>query len=245
MRNYGKVHTSFWTSENIRSLSEDGRTLAMYLLTCEHGTIAGVFRLPDGYVSDDLQWSFERVSKGFAELKTNGFATRCERTKWVFVHKYLEWNRPENPNQRKSVEKIAERVPSECSWKLDFAEFFCKTIHQAEPKNQNPSETVSEPFLNQEQEQEQEQDNKKPKQQRGSRLPSDWKPSDEDLQFCKTERPELNPRTTADGFRDYWLAQPGAKGLKLDWSATWRNWVRRSLPSVQTRPAQNPFAGVI
>lgn len=83
------------------------------------------------------------------------------------------------------------------------------------------------------------------KQQRGSRLPSDWKPSDEDLQFCKTERPELNPRTTADGFRDYWLAQPGAKGLKLDWSATWRNWVRRSLPSVQTIPAQNAMAGVI
>ncbi|MGR9087307.1 MAG: hypothetical protein ACU841_09570 [Gammaproteobacteria bacterium] len=27
-------------------------------------------------------------------------------------------------------------------------------------------------------------------------------------------------------FRDYWIAQPGAKGRKLDWQATWRNWVR-------------------
>ena len=246
MRDYGKVHTSFWTSENIRSLSEDGRTLAMYLLTCEHGTIAGVFRLPDGYVSDDLQWSFERVSKGFAELKTNGFATRCERTKWVFVHKYLEWNRPENPNQRKSVEKIAERVPSECSWSLDFAEFFCKTIHQAEPKKQNPSETVSEPFLNQEQEQEQEQDNKKPKQQRGSRLPADWKPSDVDNQFCKTERPDLDPEKTADRFRDYWISQPGAKGIKLNWSATWRNWVRSETRSASAQPQpRDQFAGSI
>lgn len=29
-------------------------------------------------------------------------------------------------------------------------------------------------------------------------------------------------------FRDYWIAQPGAKGRKKDWLATWRNWIRRS-----------------
>ena len=30
-----------------------------------------------------------------------------------------------------------------------------------------------------------------------------------------------------DDFRDYWIAAPGAKGVKLDWLATWRMWVRR------------------
>ncbi len=29
-------------------------------------------------------------------------------------------------------------------------------------------------------------------------------------------------------FRDYWAAVPGAKGVKLDWDATWRNWIRRA-----------------
>jgi len=66
----------------------------------------------------------------------------------------------------------------------------------------------------------------KPKQQRGSRLPADWSPSSADAMFCKTERPDLDVSKTADRFRDYWHAQPGAKGSKLDWSATWRNWVR-------------------
>lgn len=74
MRDYGKVHTSFWASANIRNLSEDGRALALYLLTCPHGTIAGVFRLPDGYASEDLQWTSKRVREGFAELFANGFA---------------------------------------------------------------------------------------------------------------------------------------------------------------------------
>lgn len=59
-----------------------------------------------------------------------------------------------------------------------------------------------------------------------SRLPKDWQPSEADIQFCKTERPELNPQSIADRFRDHWKAKAGADGRKLDWPATWRNWVR-------------------
>lgn len=59
-----------------------------------------------------------------------------------------------------------------------------------------------------------------------SRLPKDWMPSAEDIEFCKSERPELNPQSIADGFRDYWIAKAGAAGRKADWPATWRNWVR-------------------
>ena len=107
MRDYGKVHTSYWTSSNIRAMSEDGRALAMYLLTCPHGTIAGVFRLPDGYACEDLQWDSERVKKGFAELFQNGFANRCETTKWVWIAKHFEWNPPENPNQKKAAATVS------------------------------------------------------------------------------------------------------------------------------------------
>jgi len=40
-----------------------------------------------------------------------------------------------------------------------------------------------------------------------------------------------------DGFRDHWVAQAGAKGVKLDWLATWRNWIRRQtgLPQQKER----------
>jgi uncharacterized protein YdaU (DUF1376 family) len=59
-----------------------------------------------------------------------------------------------------------------------------------------------------------------------SRLPADWKPSSDDIDFCQTERPDLLASGVADRFRDYWIAQPGVKGRKADWVATWRNWVR-------------------
>lgn len=64
------------------------------------------------------------------------------------------------------------------------------------------------------------------KKSRGSRLPEDWHPTSEDTAFCKAERPDLRPSEVAKRFYDYWIAIPGAKGRKADWSATWRNWVR-------------------
>lgn len=160
MRDYGKVHTTFWSSTSMRELTEDGRMLALYLLTCPHGTITGVFRLPDGYACEDLQWDAERVRKGFDELLRNGFANRCETTKWVWVTKHLEWNSPENPNQRKSAAKVASQVPEKCGWRLDFMRVCGPLLGLEAPSPDNPCRTVKKPFPNQEQEQEQEQDKK-------------------------------------------------------------------------------------
>lgn len=52
-------------------------------------------------------------------------------------------------------------------------------------------------------------------------------------------------RVVWDEFRDYWKSQPGAKGVKLDWFATWRNWCRRANErgAVQSRIHQNLTAG--
>ena len=51
-------------------------------------------------------------------------------------------------------------------------------------------------------------------------LPIEW------FEFCKETRPDLKPHDVFDQFKDYWVAQGGQKGAKLDWTATWRNWVR-------------------
>lgn len=51
-------------------------------------------------------------------------------------------------------------------------------------------------------------------------IPPEW------VEYCKSKRPDLDPFETFDAFRDWWIAQPGGKGLKLDWTATWRTWIR-------------------
>jgi uncharacterized protein YdaU (DUF1376 family) len=62
---------------------------------------------------------------------------------------------------------------------------------------------------------------------RGTRLPSELEIPDEYILFCKQERQDLDPHKVWAQFKDYWTAQPGQKGVKTDWAATWRNWVRR------------------
>ena len=66
----------------------------------------------------------------------------------------------------------------------------------------------------------------KVERQRGSRLPADWQPSDEDVAYCQKERPDLQWQRVAENFRDYWLAQAGAKATKLNWALVWKTWVR-------------------
>ena len=61
---------------------------------------------------------------------------------------------------------------------------------------------------------------------RGARLPANWKPDAELAEWSKTERPDLDLRKVFAEFTDYWNSVAGGKGVKLDWDATWRNWVR-------------------
>ena len=63
---------------------------------------------------------------------------------------------------------------------------------------------------------------------RGSRLSPDFFFPKEWCDFLVEQRPELNAQQTFDKFKDYWIAQAGQKGVKLDWFATWRNWVRNT-----------------
>jgi hypothetical protein len=51
---------------------------------------------------------------------------------------------------------------------------------------------------------------------RGTRLPEDWVPK-QDLEFT----------VELEKFRDWARSAPGQKGVKADWDATWRNWMRR------------------
>jgi hypothetical protein len=62
---------------------------------------------------------------------------------------------------------------------------------------------------------------------RGTRLPDGWQPDQALVDWTKVNAPAAANALELDRFRDYWTAQPGAKGRKTDWAATWRNWARR------------------
>ena len=63
---------------------------------------------------------------------------------------------------------------------------------------------------------------------RGTRLTDSWQASPHLIDWARTERTDIDPAKEADAFRDYWIAQPGAKGVKADWDRTFKNWIRNA-----------------
>lgn len=63
---------------------------------------------------------------------------------------------------------------------------------------------------------------------RGHRLPDDWHPVPPDWAVAIELVGEPRSRSELEKFKDHWKQQPGSRGVKLDWSAAWRNWIRRS-----------------
>lgn len=85
---------------------------------------------------------------------------------------------------------------------------------------------------------------KKKDAKRGTRLPDDWLPSPALIEWARNEErigeAELNRET--EKFCDYWISQPGQKGVKLDWGRTFKNWIRRSgeRQAMSSRPRASP-----
>ena len=157
-RSYGRVQSCFWSSDDIRHLSDHAKLIALYLLTGPHTTLLGCFRLPDGYAAEDLGDTAEKLGTGLGELNRSGFCDRDDVSKFVLVHRFLRWNKIENPNQAKAAKRLFGDVPDRSPLKLELAQAIWEHCPQYAPQIVGPRKTLSErfgkPFRNQEQEQE-------------------------------------------------------------------------------------------
>ena len=79
---------------------------------------------------------------------------------------------------------------------------------------------------------------------RGTRLSPDWQPTDADRQAALIEgMPANEVDRTAARIRDFWTSRAGATSVKLDWAATWRNWVRSDCEKRGWAPVANVATG--
>lgn len=78
----------------------------------------------------------------------------------------------------------------------------------------------------------------KPARKRATRIPEDFAPSPEMLAWAATNTPNVNPSLATQKFINYWTAK-SSSATKLDWPATWRNWML----SDQERAPANRLTG--
>ncbi len=70
----------------------------------------------------------------------------------------------------------------------------------------------------------------------GKRIADDWEPGCRDIAFARSRGlGVLQIREIAETFRDYWVSATGQRATKRDWSATWRNWIRKERPAISAR----------
>lgn len=199
MREYGSVQTQFWSDLALQNLSTHAKLLAVYLLTGPHTNMLGCFRLPIGYVAEDLKWNGEAVYNAFSELDHIKFLIRDPESNWILINNFLDWNPIENPNQGKSLSKLFKRVPVQSMvFKPLIISLLAQTKH-LDKGFQNHLSMLSQPFQNQEQNQEQKQNQEKDQEQDVVSKPS----INDDLPSSNSKIPLLtNKKNIVDTFPD-------------------------------------------
>jgi hypothetical protein len=114
MRDFSKVSPTLWHSERFNHLAtDDARYAYLYLLTCEHQTSAGCYRLPDAYAAADLHWPVERYQKARAELEKAELIHFDAANSVLMVTRWFRFNPPMNEKHLKGIRHILERLPSQ------------------------------------------------------------------------------------------------------------------------------------
>jgi len=108
---FTKIEEVFWKDEKMRPASDDVKLLMFYLLTSPHRNIIGFYFLPVLYISSDLNWKVERVSKGLGELFRMGRVMYDNTVSVVLIKNFLKYNPLENGNQVTGAIKKIEEIP--------------------------------------------------------------------------------------------------------------------------------------
>lgn len=245
MRDYGKISPQFWIGKSGKAMrgNVEAQIVALYLMTSPHAEMTGVFYCPVMYIAHETGLTMEGAIKGLQSLCDSDFCTFEADADTVFVHEMAKFQigddlKP-NDNRVIGVQKIYANMP-ESPIRRGFYERYKAAFHLGEEgETQSPSKAPSKPETEEETETGKETGaGAREKTQRATRLPADWVAPAEYIDFCQTERPDLDPDAMQAKFRDYWVGVPGAKGTKLDWAGTWRNFIRseRKQPTARASP---------
>ena len=87
-------------------------------------------------------------------------------------------------------------------------------------------------------------DPKNASNQSGQRITADFEINREMRQWFEEQAlSPLDINVATQTFIDYYLGQEGARGIKADWIATWRNWMRRAKDYLPHNADLDPWAG--
>lgn len=118
MRDYSKVSSAFWTGKTGKSLrgNQQAQIVAIYLMTCPHANMIGVFHCPIIYIAHETGSTIEGATKGLNDLVEGAFCTYDHDAETVWVHEMAKYQIGENlsPNDKQviGIKKQYANLPS-------------------------------------------------------------------------------------------------------------------------------------
>lgn len=144
---------------------------------------------------------------------------------WAAISGYFQEDGGTITNERLSVELQKVNAKREVNARSGALGGRAKSLKSNEPHLANATVSLNQPEPYPERVKR--DANASPKK-RGSRLPDDWVlPRDWGDWALSEGWSEQVVRFEAERFRDHWWGASGQRGVKRDWLATWRNWMRR------------------
>ncbi|ADQ13712.1 hypothetical protein [Halanaerobium hydrogeniformans] len=109
---YNKVQSNFWISNKVIRWDKNTIFIALYILTNQHRSSEGIYRLPKSYVSEDTNFTTQEVEEAFEELIESDFVRYDIETSVIMITKALKYQSINNPNHQKAALKILKALPT-------------------------------------------------------------------------------------------------------------------------------------
>ena len=111
MARYYPVSPLYWSDDKVSRWPDEAKLLALYLLTCPHRNLEGLYRLPIAYIQADLSWGEDEVYAGFEYVVEQGFAEYDYDASVVFLPKALKYHQPSTTPQVQGAINALQAVP--------------------------------------------------------------------------------------------------------------------------------------
>ena len=169
MRDYAKIGPQFWigrTGKELRKRGPECQVVAMYLISCPHSNMLGLYYLPKMFIAHETGLPMEGACKGLQSAIEAGFCEYDDESEMVWVP---EMARYQIADSLKPADKRCAGVQNEynalptnpflSAFYDKYSSAFCMTAkRECSPINARGIQGASKPHRSQEQEQEQEQD---------------------------------------------------------------------------------------
>lgn len=109
---YTRVNEHIWRDTSFLNLDTETKLLYMYLLTCPHSNLIGLFYLPKQYIACDLNVSLDSIDRGIDTLSKGVSIEYSEGSKTIFLCDFLKSNPLSSDKQVSGAIKILGSLPN-------------------------------------------------------------------------------------------------------------------------------------